>query len=74
MLLFTQYKAILDLPLTAVSLSHCNTCQDVCVHQSQTRFSCSDFKQTQSAHKTTIFVEKNLESLCYEQKHMSVLI
>jgi len=34
-LLFTQYKNIRGLPLSAVSLSRCVTCQDVCVQQSQ---------------------------------------
>jgi len=31
MLLFTHYKTIRGLPLSAVSLSRCITCQDVCV-------------------------------------------
>jgi len=31
MLLFTQYKTTRGLPLSAVSLSRCITCQGVCV-------------------------------------------
>jgi len=31
MLLFTQYKTIRGLPQSAVSLSRCITCWDVCV-------------------------------------------
>jgi len=34
MLLFAQYKTMRGLPLSAVSLSRCITCQDVSVQQS----------------------------------------
>jgi len=34
MLLFTQYKAIRGLPLSAASVSRCITCQNVCVQPS----------------------------------------
>jgi len=32
-LFFTQYETIRSLPLSAVSLWHCITCQDVCVQR-----------------------------------------
>jgi len=53
LLLFTQYKTIHDLPLSAVPLSHCITCQDVCVPRCQSRpgLPFSDFKQTQIVHQ-----------------------
>jgi len=42
--LFTQHKTTRGLPLSAVSLSLCITCQDVCVQQSHAGLSFSDFK------------------------------
>jgi len=44
MLLFTQYITIRGLPLSAVSLSRCITCQEVCVQQSHAGLPFSDFK------------------------------
>jgi len=67
-MLFTQDKTIRGLPLSAVSLSRCITCQDVCVQQSHARFPFNDLKQTQIAHRETYSYNKNPESLCYEQK------
>jgi len=38
-------------PLSATSLPHCITCQDVCVKQSHAGLPFSNFKQTQIAHQ-----------------------
>ena len=61
--------------LQLLALSCCITCQDVCVQQSHAGLSFRDFKYTQVAQrKKTYSYNKNSESLCYEQKHMNVLI
>jgi len=44
MLVFTQYKTIRGLPLSAVSLSRCITCPDICVQQTRAGLAFSDFK------------------------------
>jgi len=44
MLLFTQYKTIRGLPLSAVPLSRCITCQVVCVQQSHAGLLFTSFK------------------------------
>jgi len=131
MLLFTQYKTIRGLPLSAVSLSRCITCQDICVQQSHAgshsvisnkprlhneinRYAYNKNRLSPAwgqwwpappcapisclapglLHTSNIVfknvapcgfcppcckilatgLNKNRENLCYEQKHMSVLI
>jgi len=44
MLVFTQYKTKRGLPLSAVSLSRCITCQDDCIQQSHAGLPFSNFK------------------------------
>jgi len=44
MLLFTQYKTIRGLPLSAVLLSRCITCHDACAQQLHAGLPFSDFK------------------------------
>jgi len=51
MLLFTQYETIRGLPLSAVSLSRCITCQDVCVQQSHAGLPFSASEYTKIAHQ-----------------------
>jgi len=41
---FSQYKTIRGSSLSAMSLSRCITCQDVCVQPSHARLPFSDFK------------------------------
>jgi len=44
MLLFRQYETVRGLPLSAVLLPRCITCQDVCVQQSHGGLPFTDFK------------------------------
>jgi len=44
MLLFTHYKTIRGLPLSAVPLSRCITCQDIYVQQTHEGLPFTDFK------------------------------
>jgi len=75
MLLFTQYQIIRGLPLSAVSLSRCSTCQDVCVQLTHAGRPFSDFKlNPDCTPKNPHLYNKNPESLRYEQIHMSVLL
>ena len=68
-------KIYVGLPLSAVSLSRCITCPDVCVQQSHAGLPFSDYKQSRLHTKTKPYsCNKNPESVCYEQKYMSVLI
>jgi len=50
MLLFTHYITIRGLPQSAVSLSRCITCQDVCVQQSLAGLPFSDFTNKPRLH------------------------
>ena len=85
MLLFTQYKTISGLPLSAVSLSLCITCQDVCVQQGShlvisnkprlhTKKHLKNKPRLHIKKHMLVQYNKNPESLCYEQKHTRVLI
>ena len=73
-ILFTQYKSIRRLPLSAVSLSRCITCH-MSVFISHMQGSHSVISNKPRLHiKKTYSNNKNPESLCHEQKHMSALI
>ena len=73
MLLFTQYKTIWGLPLSAVTFQL--YCLPRCLCSSHMKDSHSVISnKTRLYTKKTYSYNKNPESLCYEQRHMSVLI
>jgi len=76
MLYFTQYKTIPDLPLSVVSLSRCITCRvKMTVFNNYMQCSHSMISKKDIAHqKNPYSYNKNPESFCNGQKHMSVLI
>jgi len=78
MLLFTQYKTIRGLPLSAVSYCHCLAALrakmsvfNIHMHAGPPFI---DFKYTHIAYQKAYSYNKNPESLCYKQEHVSVLI
>jgi len=70
MLLFTQYQIIRGLPLSAVSLSRCSTCQDVCVQLTHAGRPFSDFKLTQIAHQKTHICTIKTQKACVTNKYV----